>query len=369
MTTKAKKRVTMEFTDRLSFDSIKKTVISVRDGVLEYLGVEIGHEPPDKVFRVFRSPATIANAASAMSGIPITDEHVALDQLPTDTIGNVDSSEIIDLIDGDTDTRIGVKNSVHLTDAKEIDAKHELSLGYTADLIESEDADYDFEQKNIIPHHLAIVEAGRCGSACSFIDKNRGKEMKTIFRDEDGSVNLQAVIESAKALPDVLKDVPVEKMAEIMPLLKEIAAMAQGEEKATEDEAASTKEEAEDAEPTAEEKAAAEKKAKEDKEKEDKTPMKDSVEFKNTVAAMIKSHTEAIEKAHDFVDETFVFAGKSTEEIMRAALESEYGKQAFTDAELPVAFKLLKKQASNLTNFGDSKAVADKFAEIGEKEL
>ena len=360
MAIKNKKSVTLSFQDRLSFDSLKKTVISVRDGILEYLGAEIGHEPKDKVFKIFRSPATIANAASAMSGIPVTDDHVALDQPPSDSIGNVDSSEIIDLIDDDTGTRIGVKNGVNLNDSKSIDEKHELSLGYTADLVESDGAGYDFEQKNIIPHHLAIVEAGRCGPACRFIDKQKGEKMHKVFLDEEGKLNLQSVVEITKSLPEVLKQVPVENLPEVMEAIKEIMAMAEPEKTPEADPA----EPAEEVPATDAEKGAAEK-----KEEDDKTPMKDSAEFKDTVSAMIKTHTEAIEKAHDFVDEAFVFAGKSTDEIMRAALESEYGKQVFTDAELPVAFKLLKKQATNLTNFGDSKGVADKIAEIGEKEL
>jgi hypothetical protein len=98
-------------------------------------------------------------------------------------------------------------------------------------------------------------------------------------------------------------------------------------------------------------------------------PMKDSAEFKNALAESLKKHTAVIVKAKDFVDAAFDFSGKSTDEIMRAALASEHGKQDFTDEELPIAFKLLKKQEGNLRNFGDSNFKKDKFAEIGEKEI
>ena len=51
------------FTQGVSFiDSLnteKRTVISIRDGVQEYLGLELGLEPFDKVFKIYRSPETI----------------------------------------------------------------------------------------------------------------------------------------------------------------------------------------------------------------------------------------------------------------------------------------------------------------------
>jgi len=63
-------KIHRQFADTATYSDTERTAVSIRDGVLEYLGTEIGLEPPDKVFAVYRSPATIANAAHAMKGIP-----------------------------------------------------------------------------------------------------------------------------------------------------------------------------------------------------------------------------------------------------------------------------------------------------------
>jgi len=56
---------------------------------------------------------------------------------------------------------------------------------------------------------------------------------------------------------------------------------------------------------------------------------------------------------------------------MRDALATEHGDTKFTDAELPVAFKLLKAQGSNLKNFGDGAADAQegRFSKQADKEI
>jgi len=68
-----------QFADLAVYSDTARTAVSVRDGVLEYFGAELNMEPIDKIFTVYRSPATIANAAYAMSGIPLTDEHVSME--------------------------------------------------------------------------------------------------------------------------------------------------------------------------------------------------------------------------------------------------------------------------------------------------
>ena len=105
-----------QFADRAVFDATEKTAISVRDGVLEYLGAELGMEPPERVFTIYRSPATIANAAMRMTGIPLTDEHVDLDSPPPTTGGMVDMAEMIDATDPRTSTTIAVKNRLKVSD-------------------------------------------------------------------------------------------------------------------------------------------------------------------------------------------------------------------------------------------------------------
>ncbi len=56
-----------------------------------------------------------------------------------------------------------------------LERKKQLSLGYSADIVPH--SEYDFEQIDINPHHLAVVENGRCGPLCCFLD--RKPELKT----------------------------------------------------------------------------------------------------------------------------------------------------------------------------------------------
>lgn len=359
------------FADSVTWNDQEKTAVSVRDGVLEYLGAELGLEPADKTFTVYRSPATIARANAAMAGVPLTDEHVTVGDDVRNPVGSVLDSEIIDFIDESTASHLALRNRVKITDAITgalQTGKRQLSLGYNANLVPHER--FDFEQTNIQPHHLAVVPAGRCGSACSFIDrqptevepmKTKQKtgdqpELHTAFVDAEGQPNLQQIVEIAQQLPEALKSVPMDKLQEIMPTLQEIVSMG-GAPAAAEEEPA-----LEDEETPPEE---------EPMEDEDKpsVPVTDTAEFKDAVTGAIRRHTEVIEKAKTFVDESYQFAGKTTDQIMRDTLAVEHGKQEFSDAELSVAFKLLKKSGTDLRKFGDASASAGKFSSIADKEL
>jgi hypothetical protein len=366
-----------QFADRAVFDATEKTAISVRDGVLEYLGAELGMEPAEKVFTIYRSPATIANAAMRMSGIPLTDEHVDLDTPAPTTGGMVDMAEMIDAMDPRTFTTIAVKNRLKVSDTMMPmieSGKRELSLGYTAELVPH--SEYDFEQRNIQPHHLAAVQHGRCGGMCSFLDRKpeprEGNPMKyhKAFTDENGEVNLQQIVEIAAALPEAIKTVPIEKINEIMPALKELIEMSKAVGIAAEE---TTSEEMND-----EEKAAAEAKAAEDEQKaadmeaeaeEDKPKFTDAsvaAMVQKATDAAIKKHAEVIEKARQFVDEAYSFVGKNSAQIMRDALATETSEK-FSDSELATAFKLLKKTGADYRNFGDKSASA--LDNLKDKEL
>jgi len=49
-------KIHRQFADTATYSDTERTAVSIRDGVLEYMGTEIGLEPPDKVFAVYRSP-------------------------------------------------------------------------------------------------------------------------------------------------------------------------------------------------------------------------------------------------------------------------------------------------------------------------
>ena len=351
----------LQFADRVEFSAQDKTAISVRDGVLEYMGSEIGMEPEDKVFTVYRSPATIGNACYSMVGIPLTDEHVSLDGVPPDTGSSVIESRMIDIKDGMDGAKIGVQNKLMVSDAmiETLNRKRQLSLGYSADLVPH--SRYDFEQLNIEPHHLAVVENGRCGPLCCFLDKRpddkteienkeQGKmDVKKMFYDENGEISLEQVVEIATNLPEAIKKVPVDRLSELMAPMMEINSYMK------EQGAMPAEEPVEDENPE------------EDYEdKEDKENFQDSKAFKDAVDKAAekkarkladserKRYAGVMAKAKDFLDADYDFADKSTEQIMRDALATQYGEQDFEDAELPTAFKLLKKPAPDYSRFGDS---------------
>ena len=383
------------FKDRMIYDGDTKTAISVRDGFLEYAGHEIGKEPADKIFKVFRSPATIANVAGLMAGIPLTDEHVDLDTVVETPKGKVTDATMIDFDDNQTDSRLAIKNTIDVDDdAKGIldSGKRELSLGYTGLLVEYDGDDYDFEQRDIKPHHLAIVDQGRCGSMCSFIDKKPKEiDMKNkyekLFFDASGAPNMQEIVDMTIALPDAIKAMPIDELKKLAPKLQAIIANAglgtepqveeveAGEmtEVEGEDKGDHTKTQDADGEMT-ESKDEGDEIDTKDEDGEGKTSQgyADSAAFKDAVAkavaAQVNEHTDVIVKARDFVDEKYDFKSKSTNQIMRDALAVEHGSQKFEDSELPVAFKLLKHSTSKYKDFADG-SNKTKLSELKNKEL
>ena len=349
----------LAFSDAVTYDGQMKSAISVRDGVLEYLGSEIGMEPSDRIFYVYRSPATIASAASLMPGIPLLSEHVEPGTEDADVRSRVKSASLVDAFDTSTASTLAIRNMI--TVAPEIEGelesgKRELSLGYTGTLIPHDK--YDFEQRDIIPTHLAVVEKGRCGSGCRFLDRKPTQEatmpkMHKAFTDADGAASLSQIVEIAAALPEAIKNVPVDKLQELMPALQEIMNIAS---------AVGVK--APEAEVVVEEEMVDEEPAKE----ADPVALTDSAAFKDAVkgavASAVKQHAVAIDKAREFVDEAYCFTDKSTAQIMRDALATEHGATQFTDAELPVAFKLLKKASADYKNFADHQAEGGLTARI-----
>jgi len=352
-------KIHRQFADIATYSDTERTAVSIRDGVLEYLGTEIGLEPPDKVFAVYRSPATIANAAHAMKGIPLTGEHVSLDGPAPSDGGRVESSVVIDQIDEPTHSRLAVRNKLSVSDSLQITLKEkrQLSLGYEADLVPH--SKWDYEQINIIPHHLAAVSDGRCGPLCSFLDrkpeeKNMTKKEKAFF-DAEGQVNLEQVVEIATALPEAIKKVPVDQLVKLMPAMQEIMAYAKEQGAVTDEDPAEGMEEEE----LTDEEAAAKKEAEVAEEDKPKEQFADSKAFKDAVASAVKGevkrYAEVVTKARNFLDADYDFSDKSANRVMADALSTQ-STDKFEDSELPVAFKLLRKPNTDYSHFGDAKA-------------
>jgi hypothetical protein len=374
------------FTDKTCYDAKSKKLKSVRDGVHEYLGVELRMQPSDKVFKIYRSPKTIQAITEPMTGLPITDEHIPLtgEIDPGLVKGSVKDAQVIEFIDKDLASTIAIQNNVDLSEdiinlVKS--GKNQLSLGYGADLIEHDT--YDFEQIDIVPHHLALVDKGRCGEICTFSDQ-KGEIMnidqlfkkggiKIAFNDADGAPNLQRIVEIAMALPEAMKTVPVDELQKILPQLEELLAMAkQGDEKIESDEVPGEAEKPADAEgekeapaeadaekPTAD--AEAVDPAEKDKKIEDedmpedkkgKKPEFSDKDFVDAVAQATQTRVLAIEKARIFLPSEYKFTDASMNKLMRDAIATQTSEK-FTDAELTTAFKLLKEN-KQYENFADA---------------
>lgn len=360
----------LKFLDVATYDGSLRTAVSVRDGVLEYLGSEIGHEPPDKLFTVYRSPATIANLVAKMAGIPVIADHVEPGTEDDDIQSKVESATLIDSFDDELGSTLAIKNKLSLDPAMiaEIEGgKSQLSLGYTGQL--APHSKYDFEQIDLTPTHLAAVEAGRCGEGCRFMDRKpkpnpeatMPKKLHKAFCDAEGALSLAQIVELAAGLPEAIKNVPADKLAELLPALQEImaAATAAGVEPAAAEVVADVPDMTdEEAAKLVDESAGAV--------TGDPVKVTDSMRkvlaqkfsdaTRKAVDIAVKTHTAVIDKARTILPENYSFADKSTAQLMRDALAVEHGSQKFSDSELSVAFKLLKKSGSEYQTFGDRSA-------------
>lgn len=368
------------FRDRsFALDQEGKTALSCRDGVLEYLGAELGLEPANRVFTVYRSPATIANAAMQMAGIPVTNEHVEVGPPVPDAlkISAVVTSTMVDRCHEKDASSVAVQNTVDATPEllQLLDnGKRELSLGYDAGLREHHT--FDFEQVDIVPHHLAVVEFGRCGPECSFIDNRpeglnmkKGKKLLAAFCDQEGALSIEQLAEIVNGLPDAIKSLPLDRLQEFAPVLQQIVAAAKeagvevapvetpaAEVPAGEDPAAM-----EDEDPTPP--------GDQPKPSEEKQPVMDAAKIRQITDAATKEHARVIMKARDFLDKNYDFAGKTTAQIMRDAIASETSEQ-FADNELALAFKMLKRSPGvDYSQFGDAKTTPGSLETLKNKEL
>jgi len=324
------------------------------------VGTEIGLEPPDKVFAVYRSPATIANAAHAMKGIPLTGEHVSLDGPAPSDGGRVESSIVIDQVDEPTHSRLAVRNKLSVSDSLQITLKEkrQLSLGYEADLVPH--SKWDYEQINIFTASPSGCIRWTVRPAMQlFRSQTRGEhndKKEKAFFDAEGQVNLEQVVEIATALPEAIKKVPVDQLVKLMPAMQEIMAYAKEQGAVTDEDPAEGMEEEE----LTDEEAAAKKEAEVAEEDKPKEQFADSKAFKDAVASAVKGevkrYAEVVTKARNFLDADYDFSDKSANRVMRDALSTQ-STDKFEDSELPVAFKLLRKPNTDYSQFGDSKPV------------
>ena len=314
----------ISFTDNSS-NAEKRTVISIRDGVQEYLGAELEIEPFDKVFKIYRSPETIRESKDKLKDIPLIENHIEPEGTIDDDLkrGKIIDSEIVENIDNESDSTIAIKNEISLFKDKLEFEYEQLSLGYKATTLPS--AEYDFEQFNILPHHLGIVEAGRCGDVCKFQDQRGVKRM-----------NLEELMAKLKEFLDSSSD---EDKASLVKMLDEMFPKKETAVTDSEEEVA---------------------KKFEDAKKGAVAKFMDSQAFKDAMLNYGNERTTVITKAKNFLDSKYDFKSKSNEVIMADVVKAEYPNESFKDSEIGVVFKMLKEKEEQVQstdfNFTDTKA-------------
>ena len=143
------------------------------EGYLTRSGIFVYRDAQGKTIRELRPPEEVLHPDSLASFglMPVTNEHPS-DLLTADNakeyqVGTVSESVVAE---GDK-----VRAALMITDAQAIEAldagKSELSCGYTADVVQEsgvwQGQPYDAKQINIRGNHVALVDAGRAGPACS----------------------------------------------------------------------------------------------------------------------------------------------------------------------------------------------------------
>lgn len=161
-------------------------VTLARVGVQHYSGMELGiKDQATKMFGVYRPESEVFDPVSIDSFVNLvsTNDHP---NSPV-TTDNVKSLQVGTVSGVMPEKGNGVISGVlTVTDKKMIDkvkaGKNEVSVGYAHDLKEESGefngVKYDYVQTGIRANHLAIVDAGRCGSACKItLDDTKEKTM------------------------------------------------------------------------------------------------------------------------------------------------------------------------------------------------
>jgi hypothetical protein len=301
------------------FDKIDVSkLISARDGYQEYYGIEIGQEPSDKTFKVYRSADEIRKLSDKLVGIPVINGHDSDknwdNQEPIDQsiiVSKIISSEVKESETKYQDSTIEIYNVIENNEIVEQlrKEKNELSVGYSSDLEQSSDPQYDFVQINIEPRHLAIEETGRCGGGCKFIDRG---------------VKVEGLEELLAAL-----GLDEEKTN----LLKEFLSKRQTQDSDDDDDDGKKTEDSDDEDEK-------EKKELQDKVTKLETLLKDKEKsFKDSVIKIGNERAEAIEKIKK-LDPEYKFEDKTNCEIKRAVVEKQFPNKKFEDAEISALFKV-----------------------------
>lgn len=299
-----------------------------RVGIQQYTAGELGltDRPAGTLIKVYRSPKQVfaADSLASLQMLPVTDNH------PDDMVTTDNVDELAMGWSGDTVTHDGKVTKGRVTITKQslirkVDAnqKVEISLGYTCDLdwtggTTPEGETYDAEQINIVGNHIAVVDAGRCGSDCRLQDA----EPQPVKDCSSGKCSCQGGAPMAdKALKKIVVDGlgMVETTDEGETAIKHV----QGQLTAAQD--ALAKKDGEIAAKDAANKTALEAKDKEIEE------LKAKVADTATLDARANARAKLIADAKKIGGDAIVTDGKTDLEIQKAAVTAKLGDEAVKD--------------------------------------
>lgn len=181
--------------------------IFARVGIQERYGIEISDDfEPDKLYKEYRSPYEVfkPEVLESFQRVVITNDH------PTELLTNKNtkyhavgfvSSNVVVIDNGYLQCEITIYDLSTIEDI--MNGKIELSAGYLYSITMVENQEYDYIQTDIKPNHIALVQAGRCGSSCSLAfdqnpNLNKGENMKKVVfkvKQPDGTDRIIIEIE------------------------------------------------------------------------------------------------------------------------------------------------------------------------------
>ena len=150
-----------------------------KEGVFPYSGAQIGLEPPDKIFKVYRPAEELQKAETLKSFelVPFINEHAMLGDygVPAESkgvLGVVGQNVKFNAPYLTADIKIFGNKMKDLLER----GKNNISAGYSFDLDNTSGnfngENYDCIQRNIKCNHIALVQEGRCGKDVRVLDKN-----------------------------------------------------------------------------------------------------------------------------------------------------------------------------------------------------
>lgn len=322
----------MHFFDAVTLSGTRQTkdgylvadVRAARTGIQLYAGYEVG-KPEIPFVKVYRPEEEVFSTDSLASYAhkPVTNTHpekpVTAKTWKDKSVGFLDAQVARD---GQF-----VRIPLMLADQSAIDdfnnGKKELSAGYTCDLdwtpgTTSQGETYDAIQRNIRINHVALVDAGRAGSACRIgddkasIDDSKGKKDMTLQKMTIDGVSVEMSDTAIQVVSKLIKD-QEEKVSEKE---KEIEKL---------------------------------KKEKDEKEEEIKTKdgeitaLKAQIPDVAALDALASARADLLGKAKSILGDSFNLSGKSDADIRRAVVASKLGDAAkdMDDAHITGAFAVV----------------------------